>query len=88
MNKNIRKDAILAMEKLVRCINNEEIIESWLMCGIPDGDIRNYTREEVDDYFTENENFSYLITLFLKLMTRANKNGNLYIDGVTGEKDG
>ena len=85
MNKNTRKDAILAMERIVRCINNEEILELWLMCGIPDGDIKNYTRDEVDDYFTEYENLKNLITLFLKLMTRANKNGSLNIDGVTGE---
>lgn len=85
MNKNTRKDTILAMERLVRSINNEEIIESWLMCGIPDGDIRNYTKDEVDDYFTEDENLKDLITLFLKLMTKANKNGSLYIDGITGE---
>lgn len=85
MNKNIRKDNILAMERLVRCINNEEIIESWLMCGIPDGDIKNYTRDEVDDYFTEDKNLKDLITLFLKLMTKANNDGSLNIDGVTGK---
>lgn len=85
MNKNIRKDNILAMERLVRCINNEEIIESWLMCGIPDGDIKNYTRDEVDDYFIEDKNLKDLITLFLKLMTKANNDGSLNIDGVTGK---
>lgn len=85
MNKNIRKDNILAMERLVRCINNEEIIESWLMCGIPDGDITKYTIDEVDDYFTEDKNLSDLITLFLKLMAKANKDGSLNIDGVIGK---
>lgn len=85
MNKNTRKDAILAMERLVRCINNEEILDSWLICGITDGDINKYTKDEVDDYFTEDKNLSDLITLFLKLMSKANKDGSLYIDGVIGK---
>ena len=77
-----RKQAVLAMEMLVRSVNNEPFIDSWLSCGVPDGDIQRYEEDEVDEYFTEDKNFSELMGLFLSIMSRAHKNGGLYIDGI------
>lgn len=86
-NTELRKKAVLAMEFLVRSVNDEEIMDGWLMCGVPDGDI-SYASEDtsqVDDYFVEDDNFKELTALFLRSMSRADKSGGLYIDGVVSK---
>ena len=87
-NMNRRAEVVKAMDTLVRCINYEDYIDSWLMCGVADGDItENTTLEDIIDYgYCEDGNFKDLMTLFLKLMNRAG-NGGLFCDGVvSGEK--
>ena len=83
--KNERKQMVLAMEKIVRSVDNEEIIQGWLMCGVPDGDIQRYEEDEVDEYFTEDKNFAELMGLFLRIMKRAEKDGGLYSDRVSSK---
>lgn len=39
MNKEIRKKAVVAMEFLARAINDEDVLNGWLICGVADGDI-------------------------------------------------
>lgn len=85
MNVEYRKNVVLAMESLVRAVNNEELIEPWLMCGVPDGDIQQYTPDEVDEYFIEDNNFAELMGLFLKIMSRAKNDGGLYVDKVVSK---
>lgn len=85
MNVEYRKNMVLAMESLVRAVNNEELIEPWLMCGVPDGDIQQYTPDEVDEYFIEDNNFAELMGLFLKIMSRARNDGGLYADKVVSK---
>ena len=79
MNKSLRKKTVLAMELLVRQVNNADLIEPWLMCGVPDGDIQRYEEDEVDETLIEKENYAEIMGLFLKIMTKANKHG-LYSD--------
>jgi hypothetical protein len=87
MNIKERKQTVLAMENLVRSVSNEEYIESWLMCGVPDGDLnRNSIWDDVDDYFIDDNNFAELMQLFLKIMSRAYKDGGLYIDKVSSKE--
>lgn len=85
MNVEYRKNVVLAMESLVRAVNDEELLEPWLMCGVPDGDIQQYTQDEVDDYFVEDNNFAELMGLFLKIMSRAKNDGGLYVDRVVSK---
>ena len=85
MNSEYRRNVVLSMERLVRAVNNEELIDSWLMCGVPDGDIQNYTPDEVDDYFLEDNNFAELMGLFLRIMSEAKNEGGLYADGVVSK---
>lgn len=82
MNKEIRKKTILAMELLVRSINNENQIEPWLMNGVPDGEIQRYEIEEVEEDLIENNEYAYLMNLFLKIMANAYEKGGLCSDGV------
>ena len=84
VNVEERKKAVLAMERLVRSVNDEELIDSWLRNGVADGDIDDdSTEEDVDDCYIEDDTFSQLMSLFLSIMTVAKNDGGLYINGVT-----
>lgn len=84
-----RADIVRAMDLMVYTINDETILESWLMVGVGDGDIKpETTNEEIEAFgYTSDKTFSELMTLFLKLMNRAGKDG-LFFDGiVSGHKE-
>ena len=80
-----RKLMILAMERIIRSLNDEDLMIAWLYDGVPDGDIQKYTVDEVDDYFLDDESFADLMGLFLRIMAKANKSGGLYVDGVVSK---
>ena len=75
---------IRAMETIARCVNDEDVFEGWLMCGVADGDIdRNTTDQEImDEYCTDDENFIGIMDCFLTLMKNAYKSGGLYCGDV------
>ena len=79
-----RKKVIACMEYLVRQINNEDILPLWLQCGVADGDIEygNLDPNSVPDYYTEDATFKDLMTVFLKSMHLAYKDGGLYSDNI------
>lgn len=78
---------ILAMEYIARQINDEEVFEGWLMNGVADGDIPygNFDITEVDDYYTEDDNFKELMSCFLRRMVGAWNSGGLYCGGIVSE---
>lgn len=79
-----RAEVVKAMDTMVGCINDEGIIESWFVGGVADGDItEDTTLEDIIEmgYCDGDETFRDLLTLFLRLMNRASKDG-LYTDGV------
>lgn len=94
MNIKERKAVVLAMEILARNINDEEVFESWLSCGVADGDV-NYehaviavgdvAEEMIDEWYIEDDNFRDLMDTFLRCMRRATKSGGLYCDKITTE---
>lgn len=80
-----RRKMVLAMEFIARQINDETVFESWLMCGVPDGDIPYGTLDDpsvVDDWDIEDDNFEELMQIFLRCMERAKKSGGLYCGGI------
>ena len=82
-NANERAKMVRAMEYITRHINDEGIFMSWLYCGVADGDIEyGDLNADIDEYYLENDNFADLMSLFLKLMSRAKKSGGLYCGGV------
>ncbi len=93
MGKQERKIMVACMEFIARNLNDENIFDSWLMCGVADGDIshgnlvHDFTSAalSVGDYYIESDEFSYLMGLFLKLMKRAEKSGGLYCDNIVSE---
>jgi hypothetical protein len=78
-----RADIVRAMDNMICTINDEDIVESWLMVGVADGDIKmDTTNEEIEQMgYTNDKTFEELLTLFLKLMYRAGNDG-LYFDGI------
>ena len=85
MQAEKRKKLVLAMEMLINCVNDESLINSWLMCGVADGDISPYSTDtnEVDDYYIKDENFKDLLSIFCRTMSRAWNDGGLFVDGIT-----
>ena len=77
-----RKEMVLAMEKIVRSVNNEDFIDRWLMLGVADGDIKSFDVQEVDKCYVDDKTLSEMMGLFLSIMNDARKDGGLYIDGV------
>ena len=80
MSKNIktRVELVKAMNLLALSINAEDYIDSWLSFGVADGD------DNFEDYCENDDDFASLMALFLRLMSRARKDGGLYCDGVVG----
>lgn len=84
MKKSERIKMVKAMEFIARNINDETIFDSWLFCGVADGDIE-YGDLSVDDdidYYADDETLSDLMGLFLRMMARANESGGLYCDRI------
>ena len=84
-----RAKTVLAMEHIIRCLNDEEIFESWLYVGVADGDITDDTTVEDiinDEYYIEDLNFSELMGLFIRLIAKSKKNGGLYVGGITSSE--
>lgn len=82
MHLNERAQMVRAMETLVRSVNNEDFIDSWLICGVADEDIKPSTTDEDLECYCEDENFQDLMTLFLKIMKWAIKDGGIQCDGI------
>lgn len=77
-----RIELVRAMETVARAVNDEEVFESWLMCGVADGDIEEDTTDKDLEWYAEEENFKDLMDVFLRMMARAKKSGGLYCGGV------
>ena len=88
MNKIERIKMVKAMEFIARQINDEDVLEQWLIYGVADGDIAygNLNIElddEADlDYYIDDQSFASLMDDFLTVMADASKDGGLYCDGV------
>ena len=85
MNTTERVRMVKAMEYIVRQVNNEDLLDYWLRVGVADGDIEygDLTDEPGEtEYWTENEHFAELMSLFLAIMKSAYKDGGLYCDKI------
>ncbi len=79
---------IRAMEYVARQVNDEDVFEAWLINGVADSDIEYgdlCVGEEDSEFFSSyigDEDFADIMACFLRVMSRANKSGGLYCDGV------
>lgn len=83
--KNERAEVVRAMDTIARCINDEDIFDSWLMCGVADGDITTDTTDEDLESYCDDDSFKELMSLFLRCMFRASASGGLYADRIVSE---
>ena len=84
MNRIERAKMVLAMEFIARQINDENVFDGWLMCGVADGDI-DYGEtdpERVDEDYLTDDTFNNLMSCFLRRMKGAYESGGLYCDGI------
>ena len=88
MNTKERCDLVRAMELLVRSVNNEDYIMTWLRIGVADGDIRPDTTDEDLEYYIEDDAFADLMDIFLHIMKNAHTDGGLYCDGIVSKPEG
>ena len=80
---------IIEMDDIARCINDENVVESWMMGGVPDGDIPYKNTISMEDLDTISEmydeyDFRVFIGCFLRCMKSAGRDG-LYLDGVIAD---
>lgn len=91
MDKRVeRQKAIVCMEYLARQINDEDILDSWLMCGVADGDIDygNLDATTVDDWYIKDDNFKDIMSTFLICMKNAYNSGGLYCGDIVSRTKG
>ena len=79
-----RKKMVLAMEYIVRHLNDEDDLVSWLCLGVADGDIpeESLDVDDVDDCYIEDSEFQELMECFLRRMKNAARGSGLYCDRV------
>ena len=85
MNKaDERAKMVACMEYIARQINNEDVFETWLMCGIADGDIEygNLDITDIEDYYLDDVNFKNLMSTFLVCMKEAFRDGGLCFNSI------
>ena len=91
MNAIERIKMVKAMEYICRQINDEDVLEGWLINGVADGDIEygNLSADAKDTadrwgvaYYAEDDHFKELMGCFLRVMHNAYKSGGLYCDGI------
>lgn len=71
-----RAKLVIAMDEIARSLNDENILESWLMCGVADGDIDENTSIEdvIEMGYTDDDTYPDIERCFLRCMSRAYKN--------------
>ena len=84
MNRTERAKMILAMEFIARQINDEDVLDRWLMCGVADDDIPYGSMDitDVDEDYLNNSTFEDVMSCFLRCMKGAYNSGGLYCDDI------
>lgn len=91
MDKKERIQMLKAMEIIMRNLNDEELIMTWLSDGIPDG--TPLDDDEAFEDFIDNVTFADIMDTFVHIMMQAcpknnvarERRGVLYCDGVISE---
>ena len=84
MSRTERAKMVLAMEFIARQINDEDVLDRWLMCGVADGDIPYGSIDvaDVDEYYLKDDAVEDVMSCFLRCMKGAYNSGGLYCDNV------
>ena len=84
MSRTERAKMVLAMEFIARQINDEDVLDRWLMCGVADGDIPYGSMDiaDVDEDYLDDSTFEDIMSCFLRCMKGAYNSGGLYCDDI------
>lgn len=61
---NSRVRVLRAMDNAIRNMNDEEALDPWLMCGVPD----DACEEDYMDIANDHENYIEIVRLFAKIV--------------------
>ena len=92
-NLSERIKMVKAMEFICRQINDEDVLECWLVNGVADDEILygelivTTTVPDAAYYAEYDERFADLMDTFLWVMKKAGKSGGLYCDGVVSKEE-
>ena len=70
---NSREKMLIGMNEIILSLNNEDTLEPWLMCGVPDGADEDEIKE-----IANSDEFFYIASLFLDIMRKK----SAYEDGL------
>lgn len=60
---NTRIAVLKAMDEAIRNMNDEDAMEPWLMCGVPDG----ACEEDYEDIASDHESYIEMVELFARI---------------------
>ena len=61
---NTRIAVLKAMDNAIRNMNDEDAMEPWLMCGVPDG----ACEEDYEDIASDHESYIEMVGLFAEIV--------------------
>lgn len=61
---NTRVAVLKAMDDAIRNMNDEDAMEPWLMCGIPDG----ACEEDYEDIASDHDSYIEMVELFARIV--------------------
>ena len=61
---NTRVAVLKAMDEAIRNMNDENAMEPWLMCGVPDG----ACEEDYEDIASDHESYIEMVGLFAEIV--------------------
>lgn len=81
-----RAQYVCAMEIIIRGLNDEDLIEPWLMNGVADGDLNDYstTDDVIEMGYADEKTFKAITGTFLRIMEKAGKDG-VYVGKVLAD---
>ena len=76
---NTREKMLIGMDEIITSLNDEDMIEGWLSCGVPDG----ASVSEVCSIANDDDSFAYSASLFLDIIKQKDAyNGGIFIEGL------
>lgn len=88
MNLKSRVATVRAMDEIIRSLNDENKMMTWLMYGVPDGEIDKNTKDEDLRWLVESDaGFADLMYWFIRIMNKVSPNGGMWVDGVCSKEE-
>ena len=63
---NLRVEQLKLMDQLIRHSSDENVIDAWLMVGIPDGS----TDADFEEYTADGEDYNEFVDTFIRLIQK------------------